>query len=141
MKLKIKDKEYGLNWGLGAFSIVMEEMDLSIEEIIARFSEHKVNTALTYSALLNAYRVQLDDDYATLEFGKTYFASWLEEQSQEIGDEILKSFLNWTTHSKSWADKLGIDIEKLFPAEKDEKKKATTNKRGQKSKVIALDGN
>lgn len=129
MKLKIFNEEYTLNWGLGAFAIVEEELELTIDEIISRFSEHKVNIALTYASIKNAYRIEKDDDFAELPFGKTKFASWIESEPQETADNILKSFLQWTTHGKSWAEKLQIDIEKIFPSSEEPVVKKKVSKR------------
>lgn len=129
MKLKIKDEEITLNWGLGAFSHVKDDLGLEIDEVITKFSEHKVNIALCYSALLNGYQVEKDDDFIKLPFSKAYFANWLEQQDKEVGEEIVKDFLQWSINGKSWADKLGIDIAKITEdAEPKEEKKRRTKK-------------
>lgn len=129
MKLKIKEKEYSLNWGLGTFGLVEEELDMDIDGVFAEFNKHKVNTSLVYYAILNSERVKNDDDYFTLDFGKSFFSDWLDQQPQEVATEIVKDFYKWSINGKSWGEKLGIDMAKLESDKKEEpKKKKVVNK-------------
>lgn len=129
MKLKIKEKEYSLNWGLGTFGLVEEELDMDIDGVFAEFNKHKVNTLLVYYAILNSERVKNDDDYFTLDFGKSFFSDWLDQQPQDVATEIVKDFYKWSINGKSWGEKLGIDMAKLESDKKEEpKKKKVVNK-------------
>lgn len=134
MKLKIDGKEYGLYWGLPAFGAAGEDLNgMTPTEIIGNMSNVNVSNTLAYHAISLWYKINEDDKHAKLPFGEMRFISWLDEQPQSIADDIFKSFLEFTTHGTSWAEKLDIDISKLYAsvdkdAEKEEPKKKVSKR-------------
>ena len=83
MKLKIKDVEYKLNWGLTAFGLAGEELGLNPYEVMDKMmGDSIVANTMTYYALLTGYRIDQDDKFAKLPFGEMKFVEWLEEQPQ-----------------------------------------------------------
>lgn len=130
MKLKINEQEYRLYWGLPAFGLAGEDLGgLSPYEIISDMGNPNVANTLTYYALLVGYRIDNDDKHAKLPFGEMKFNEWLESQPQELANDIFKDFLEFTTHGTSWAEKLEIDIAKLFPTEDNEEPKKKVRKK------------
>lgn len=136
MKLTIENEEYTLYWGLPAFGLASEELGgMTPYEIIGDMGNPNTANTITYFALLLGYRIEKDDKFAKLPFGEMKFVKWLEQQPQELANGIFKDFLEFSTHEESWAKRLQIDIEKLFPSEEQEEKpkKKATSKRTPKS--------
>lgn len=119
MKLKIKGKEYNLNFGLGAFEIAGDELDMSPDEVLVEIGNSKIFNRLVYSAIKNA--LLLEDEYAEMPFNYYTFLDEISNAPQEVNEIITKAFFKTKRNGKTFGELYGIEI----PQEAENKKKAT----------------
>jgi hypothetical protein len=96
MNLKINDKTYELEWGMGAIEIYCDLMDCDISDIDLHLASPKlihqikaINT-LTLAAIQNGCesakpKIDFDIDYKDLQ-------KWLDKQPQEVGTAIIEDW-------------------------------------------------
>jgi hypothetical protein len=123
MKLKLNGAQYDLNFGLGAFEIAEDRLDMSMDEILTNLQKSKVFNNFVYSALLNAIRIE--DETALEPFGYNAFLSYVNELDLSVNEELTEAILKTTYYGKTFAERLGIDLNE---EEEGEKKKEPVKK-------------
>lgn len=126
MKLEINGTSYNLNFGLGAFEIAGDRLEMSADEVLEKIFEPKVFNHLVYASIENA--IKLEDEYALTPFSYNVFINKIGEMPQDVNKEILEAFLNTTRFGKTFREHFGIDI----PEEAENKKKGTKKKAQEK---------
>lgn len=94
MKLKIKNKEYGLQWGTGAFEICCDTLGIDLADIdlgIAR-NDQKIWINLVYAAIQNW--CELQDEPVECEVTYRKLQAWIDTADNKIGKEITESYLS-----------------------------------------------
>lgn len=92
MKLTINDKEYGLQWGMGAIEIYCDSMNCDIEGIdmvtTQGRNQPKAIVTLILAALQNY--AELNNEPFNINYRQLQF--WLSEAKQETFKEIMEDF-------------------------------------------------
>lgn len=92
MRLTIRDNSYRLSWGTGAFQIICDNLDITLNDVDFGIysNDQKILNNLTYAALQNAAKID------EVEFNVNYwqFLEWLNEQPEEIGKDIINDYLD-----------------------------------------------
>lgn len=125
MKLEINGKNYNLNFGLGAFELASDELNMTPDEVLSELGNSKVFNRLVYSAIKNA--LLLEDEYAEVPFNYFKFLDEISQKPQEINEEIQKAFWATARNGKTFAEWFGIDL----PTETEVKKKGTRKKQSE----------
>ena len=125
MKLEINGTSYNLNFGLGAFELAGDALDMTPDEVLVEIGNSKVFNRLVYSAIKNA--LLLEDEYAELPFNYFKFLDEISQKPQEVNEEITKAFWATARNGKTFGEWFGIDL----PTETEVKKKATRKKQSE----------
>lgn len=94
MKLKINQKEYGLQWGMGAIEIFCDTMDCDIDGLEKAITSEKSIDKLKAINNLSLAAIQNWCELNNVDFDLSYrqFQNWLSDQPQETGNSIIE---NW----------------------------------------------
>lgn len=126
MKIEFKDKEWGLEWGLGCFQLYAEEVAgvNRVDEVYVHVLDSVLNQyKLYYCAMLNWYKIQ--DETNELPFNFREFAMFLDKQPEEFHNKIMEDFRNSTFSGKSMEEHYRRLAEALEVVEDSGKKKAS----------------
>jgi len=125
MQLTINGKVRKLVWGTGCFEDVCDRLGVSLVDLDILMAENETKTLneITYSALRNG--ADIDDE--VLDFNYKYFLSWLDNEPQGTGDNIMKDFLASKYLGKTMQDYYN-DLIARFEVGEPETKKAVKKK-------------
>lgn len=96
MKLTIKNKEYQLEWGMGAIEIYCDMRDCDIDDIDTHLGsaklihQMKAINMLTLAALKNGCENQKPRQEFDLDYSE--FLLWMDKQPQEVRDSIIEDW-------------------------------------------------
>lgn len=95
MKLTVKNKEYGLSWGMGAWELVCDKLgcDMFAIELGVLTNDQKYLNHMAYAAIRNWCKINEDDEDAEPDFSYRVFLDWMDNAPQEIADKIADSFM------------------------------------------------
>lgn len=99
MQLEIHGNSYGLQWGTRAFILAEKKLDMTLAQIMGYVDQDDVLLTLTYCAMTNW--LQLKDETLELPFTYTEFCAWMDDKPQELGKEIVESYLSSNFQGKS----------------------------------------
>lgn len=125
MKLKILNHEVKFQWGLGAFEICCDALELSLDEVErgVLLGDQKIMFRLAYSAIQNACEI----DEVEVPFNFRKFQAWLDEADEGTATKIMEDYRN-----SKYLGKTVMDYYEAFSGNKqtgkDSKKKSPSGK-------------
>ena len=92
MQLTINENKYNLVWGMGAFEIVCDKLDLTLLDIEVGILDgnDKILNNLAFASIQNGCEV----DEVECKLNYKQFLAWLDAQPAEFGKELIDDFLN-----------------------------------------------
>lgn len=113
MNLKINDKEYPLQFGLGAVELYCEKMDCDIDDIDTHVFSEKTITQIKALNTMALCALQNGCEIAGIPFNLTYrqFQLWLQDQPQEIATDIMNEWIKVTAPKTNMSDGTVADPE------------------------------
>jgi len=92
MKLSINDKEYGLQWGMGAIEIYCDSMGCDIDGLDKVFVINKEQPKAIVNLILAALRNWCELNDETLAVNYRQLQAWLDEAPQDQFKSIMDDF-------------------------------------------------
>ncbi|NGM61678.1 hypothetical protein G5B30_07075 [Sphingobacterium sp. SGG-5] len=148
MLLKIKDREYGLEWGMLAFESLEDELGESGHQIIIRITEELSNKRDRTLRKLAYEAIKLWCKKNDKEVGITYydFVDWLDREpqdSKEVKHISASFYASWYQGKQisEWIDYIiNLATQSVEEGDKETTKKKATRTQGRKSSGTASSG-
>lgn len=117
MKLTINNKNYGLQWGLGAIEIYCDSVGCDISDLDQHITADRVIDRLKAINNLSLAAMQNWCNLEKIDFDLTYseFQSWLSDQPQDTANNIIE---DWKA-SKHFGKTIGEYYFGQIPTEKE----------------------
>lgn len=111
MKLTINDKEYPLQFGIGAIEIYCDKMDCDIEDVDIHIASPKMIQQLKAINTLALCALQNGCEIEGIDFKLTYreFQKWLDTQDQSMAKTIIDEWKKSST--------LGVKVSEFYENE------------------------
>lgn len=94
MTITINDREYGLQWGLGAIELFCDQMNCDVDDIDLAVGSAKAIERMKAICVLTTCAMQNWCELNGLPFDLTYrqFQVWITEQPQETANNIIEDW-------------------------------------------------
>lgn len=125
MKITIKDREYGLSWGLGAIELYCDRMNCDIDDLELAIGSSKSIDRTKAICNLTICAMQNWAELHEIEFNISYreFQEWLNIQPQDTANNIIEDWKKSMYFGKTIGEHLFGEIAEATPVGKPNKKK------------------
>lgn len=106
MNLTINNKEYGLQWGMGAIELYCDAMNCDIDGIDMVTTVCREQPKAIVTLILSALRNYAELHNQTLDVSYRQLQVWLDESEQKTFNEIMENFKNSKYFGKTIAEYL-----------------------------------